>query len=166
MGQLLILIILMTIIIITKHDTRVTSQSSISLAGCRTLPETTGYFYHTLHSGCIESGTSKLSLLETFQIDCVLVYKSSTLPTSATILHITVCLAIRVQNCDKINKVITTMVNRPLDDCTYCARSRIIHLGLWQKLYDCSWHHFRARKSVFKRDLLILLSISNHLSVI
>ena len=33
----------------------------------------------------------------------------------------------------KINKVITTMVIRPLDDRTYCVQSAFTHLGLWQK---------------------------------
>ena len=39
------------------------------------------------------------------------------------------------------DKVITTMVIRPLDDHTcHCARSAVAHLGIWRKLYDCTWH--------------------------
>ena len=34
------------------------------------------------------------------------------------------------------------MVIRLLDDCTYYARCALSHLRLWQKLQDCSWHHF------------------------
>ena len=52
------------------------------------------------------------------------------------------------------NKVITTIVIRLLDDHTYCIRSTFIHLGLWQKLYDCSRHKVRARKCLIKRVLL------------
>ena len=42
------------------------------------------------------------------------------------------------------DKVITTMVIRPLDDRTYCARSAFIRLGLSRKLCDCSQDHFTA----------------------
>ena len=45
-----------------------------------------------------------------------------------------------------LNKVITTMVIRPLNDRTSCVRFALTHLGLWRKLYDCSMHHFRTRK--------------------
>ena len=52
----------------------------------------------------------------------------------------------------------TTMLIRPLDDCTYCARSAFTDLELWQKLYDCSqpanvfsnvpyWHFCRRFQS-------------------
>ena len=34
------------------------------------------------------------------------------------------------------NKIITTMVIRPLDDHTYCAQSVLTHLGLWRKLNE------------------------------
>ena len=44
------------------------------------------------------------------------------------------------------NKVITTVVIRPLDDCTHCVRSVLTQLGLWRRLYDCSWHHLTARQ--------------------
>ena len=27
---------------------------------------------------------------------------------------------------------------------TYCVLSAFTHLELWRRLYDCSWHHFRA----------------------
>ena len=37
------------------------------------------------------------------------------------------------------DKVITTMVTRPLDDRTYCTRSGFTYLGLWRKLYDYSF---------------------------
>ena len=33
--------------------------------------------------------------------------------------------------------------------------------GFWLKLYDCSLHHFRARKYLIKRALLTFSSISN-----
>ena len=48
------------------------------------------------------------------------------------------------------DKVITTMVIGPFDDHTYCARSVFTHLGLWWKLYDCSWDHFTARQFILK----------------
>ena len=47
-------------------------------------------------------------------------------------------------------KVITTMVIGPLDDRTYCARSAFTHLGIWQKLYDCSLHHFSTSQCIPK----------------
>ena len=59
-----------------------------------------------------------------------------------------------------INKVITTMVIRPLDDRTYCARSAFTHLGFWPKLYDCSRYHFTASEWFFKWPLLTFSSIS------
>ena len=43
------------------------------------------------------------------------------------------------------NKVITTMVIRPLNDRTNSAQSAFTHLGLWRKLYDCSWYHYFGR---------------------
>ena len=42
------------------------------------------------------------------------------------------------------NKVITTMVIRPLDEPEYFARSPFADLGIWTVLYDCSWHHTTA----------------------
>ena len=56
------------------------------------------------------------------------------------------------------DKVITTMVIRPHDDRTYCARSAFTHLGLWQKLYNCSLHHFTV--SQFGCNLKVGLSRS------
>ena len=44
--------------------------------------------------------------------------------------------------CCNRNKVIITMVIKPLDDPTYCTRSAFTQLGVWRKLIDCSWHHF------------------------
>ena len=50
-----------------------------------------------------------------------------------------------------IYKVITTMMIRLFDDSrAFCARSASTHLELWRKLYDCSWHHFRASQCVLK----------------
>ena len=58
-------------------------------------------------------------------------------------------------------KVITIMVIGPLDDCTYCARSAFTHLGLWQKMYECSLHPFTASQLVLKCALFTFSSISN-----
>ena len=43
---------------------------------------------------------------------------------------------------DSVDKIITVMVIRPLDDRTYCARSAFTHL----RHCDLSWHHFRIRQ--------------------
>ena len=53
----------------------------------------------------------------------------------------------------QINKVIITMPIRPLDDRAYCVRSAFTHLGLGQKLNDCSRHKFRAIKCFFSNML-------------
>ena len=53
-----------------------------------------------------------------------------------------------------------------LSDHIYCVLSVFTHLGLWRRLYDCSRHYFRARKSLIERALLTLSSISNHLAAV
>ena len=55
------------------------------------------------------------------------------------------------------SKVIATLVIRPLDDRTYCARVALTHLRLWQRLYQAyhsSRHHFTA-SNVCSRVCLI-----------
>ena len=64
------------------------------------------------------------------------------------------------------NKVITTMVIGPLDDQTYCARSASTHLGLWQKLNDCSLHHFTTSQRIIKCALLTFSSTARRLAEI
>ena len=49
-----------------------------------------------------------------------------------------------------LDKVITTLVIRPLNDHTYCTRSAYTHLGLWRKLYNCSLHHFTTSQCILK----------------
>ena len=58
----------------------------------------------------------------------------------------------------KVYKVITTMLIRPLDDRTCCARSAFTHLGLL--------HHFTATQCVLKCALLMFSSISTCLVVV
>ena len=53
---------------------------------------------------------------------------------------------------------------RPHILCSIYQRSVI--WGLWRKLYNCSRHHFRARKCHIKHAPLIFLSISNRLTAI
>ena len=51
---------------------------------------------------------------------------------------------------------ITTVMTRPLDDCTYSARSLIADLGIWKKLKDCSLHytvHSFVRQFILKCSL-------------
>ena len=55
------------------------------------------------------------------------------------------CVSHCTTNLFKLNNVITTMVIMSLDDRTYCVRSAFTHLRFCRKLYDCSWHYFRAR---------------------
>ena len=65
------------------------------------------------------------------------------------------------------SKVITTMVIELLDDRTYCAPSAITHLGLGQKVYNCSSYHFTTSQCILKcAALLTFSSTSNHLAEI
>ena len=48
------------------------------------------------------------------------------------------------------DKLITTMVIRPLDICSYCAQSAFTHFGPSRKLFDCSRHHFTASQCFLK----------------
>ena len=65
-----------------------------------------------------------------------------------------------------IDKVITTMVIRPLNDRTHCARSAITQLGLWRKLYECLLDHFTTSQCILKCALLTFSSTSNRLDKI
>ena len=65
----------------------------------------------------------------------------------------------KVVSCNKSIDVwyrvnIITMVIRPLDDRTYCARSAVTHLGLWRKPYVCSWHHITVSQCVRRQGSL------------
>ena len=64
------------------------------------------------------------------------------------------------------NKVITTMVIRPLDDRIYCVWSVFTHLWLWQNPYDCSLHHFTTNQWILKYASLTFSSTSNRLAEI
>ena len=60
---------------------------------------------------------------------------------------------LRLQNlsCFKLvifHKISTTMVTRPHDDRTYCARSAFTHLDLWRNLCDCSMYRFTTNQRV------------------
>ena len=65
-----------------------------------------------------------------------------------------------------ITLLYTTVVTTMHDDCTYFARSAFAHLGLWQKLYDCSLHHFTTSQCILKCAPLTLSSTSNWLAEI
>ena len=64
------------------------------------------------------------------------------------------------------NKVITTMMIRPLDDCITCVQSAFTHLGFWRMLCDCSRQKFRDIKCLIKRVLSTFSSNSNRLAAI
>ena len=51
---------------------------------------------------------------------------------------------------DNLNKVITTMVIKPLDDATCFALPPVTDLGILTTLYDCSRHHHTASHCVVK----------------
>ena len=56
------------------------------------------------------------------------------------------------------NKIITTMVIRPLADRTYCVRSAFPHLGLWRKQY--------VQGIIWKGENFLSNVLSSHLAAI